>query len=152
MKTFSKSKVLNEQGGSAVKTISIIVIFLLLLGGGLTIYFQYFNKETFSEEEIARAKEVAQNEFAQASTLSEDYTVDQQKSAITSLGFEENKVDKVTTIYEKKQNNETEYYILFSLQPHETIPNITRALVQVFDRENGGLIYELDNVLTWKEQ
>ena len=47
------SKILNEKGGSAVKIIAITLIVLLLFGGAITIYFQYFAKDTFSEEEIA---------------------------------------------------------------------------------------------------
>jgi len=121
------------------------------VGGALTIYFQYFNKESFTEEEIAAASKVAQNEYAEVSSITGDYTVDQQKEAISSLGYEENKVDQQTTIYEKKTNNDTGYYILLSSQPHDTFPNLTRVLIQVFDKENGGLIYELDNVLTWKK-
>ena len=144
-------KLLNEKGGTGVKITAIIVIVLLLVGGALTIYFQYFNKESFTEEEIVAAQVVAQNEYAEVSSITGDYTVDQQKEAISSLGYEENKVDQQTTIYEKKKNNDTGYYILLSSQPHDTFPNLTRVLIQVFDKENGGLIYELDNVLTWKK-
>lgn len=147
----NSQKLLNEKGGSGVKITAIIVIVLLLVGGALTIYFQYFNKESFTEEEIAAASKVAQNEYAEVSSITGDYTVDQQKEAISSLGYEENKVDQQTTIYEKKKNNDTGYYILLSSQPHDTFPNLTRVLIQVFDKENGGLIYELDNVLTWKK-
>ncbi|MFY3792767.1 hypothetical protein ACOQFO_13925 [Ureibacillus sp. MALMAid1270] len=145
------SKLLNEKGGSAVKIIAITLIVLLLFGGAITIYFQYFAKDTFSEEEIAAAKEVAQDEFGQLSTIAADYTVDQQKEAVVSLGYEENKVDKQTTIYEKKNNNDTGYYILLNLQPHDTYPKLSRALVQIFAKENGGLIYEMDNVVNWKQ-
>ncbi|CAM5184124.1 putative protein OS=Ureibacillus acetophenoni OX=614649 GN=SAMN05877842_10483 PE=4 SV=1 [Ureibacillus acetophenoni] len=78
--------------------------------------------------------------------------MEQQKEAVESLGYEENKVDKQTTIYEKKSNNDTGYYILLSLQPHDTYPKLSRALVQIFAKENGGLIYEMDNVVNWKQQ
>nr|WP_106784507.1 hypothetical protein [Lysinibacillus timonensis] len=146
-----KQLLFNQNGGSAVKTFSIILIFLLLLGGGLGIYYQYFNKETFTEEEIAAATEVAQQEFDKASSISQEYTVSEQATAITSLGYEENKRDKSTIIYEKKSDNESDYFILFNVQPHESYQNLSQVLIQIFDKENGSLMYELDNVLTWKE-
>ena len=150
MKQFMKY-IRNEQGGSAVKVIAIIVIVLLLVGGAAGVYFQYFSNATFTEEQIAEATEVAQNEYARLSAIAVDYKVDQQQEAITSIGYEENKKDKQTTIYEKRNNNDTDFYILLSVQPHDSFPNLSRTLVQVFDKENRELMYEMDNVVTWKK-
>lgn len=142
---------LNEKGGFSVKVIAIVIIFLLLLGGGLGVYYQYFNKAEFLQEEKDAATVVVQNEFNELSTISPEYSVTQQKEALSSLGYEENKKDKSTTIYEKKENNESDFYILLSVQPHETEDNLTRVLIQIFDKENGAEITQLTNILTWQK-
>ncbi|SOC38286.1 hypothetical protein [Ureibacillus acetophenoni] len=141
----------NEKGGSSVKIIAYVLIFLLLLGGGLGVYYQYFNKAEFTQEEKDAASAIAQNEFNELSTISPEYSLSQQQEALLSLGYEENKKDQATTIYEKKVNNESDFYILLSVQPHETEDHLTRVLIQIFDKEHRAEITQLTNILTWQK-
>lgn len=141
----------NEKGGSSVKIIAYVLIFLLLLGGGLGVYYQYFNNAEFTQEEKDAATAIAQNEFNELTTISPEYSASQQQKAIISLGYVENKKDKSITIYEKKEKNESDFYILLSVQPHETEDHLTRVLLQVFDKEHRAEITQLTNILTWQK-
>ena len=140
---------LNERGGSSVKVISITLILLFLISGAIGIYFQFKDRANFTEEEVQAATEVAQNELAKASTLATETAFDDRIEAIQSLGFGKPELEKSTYIFEK--HTDTDVYILLKLQPHETYPNLSRVLIQIFDKENGSLMTNVENVLTWKE-
>jgi len=143
------SNYLNERGGSSVKVISITIILLFLISGAIGIYFQFKDRANFSEEEIQAAQEVAQSELAEASTLATETAFDDRIAAIQSLGYGEPEVEKTTYTFEK--HTDSDVYILLKLQPHETYPNLSRVLIQIFDKENGSLMTNVENVLTWKE-
>ena len=135
---------------SKVKITSITLIILLLIGGALTIFYDVSDKaKKFSEEEIASASEIAQEELSEAFVAAESYTFEERAKAIQSIGYSEPEIDKTTMTFEK--HNEGDVYILLKLQPHESYDNLSRVLVQIFDKENGSLITELSNVLTWKK-
>lgn len=141
---------LNEKGASVVKVVAITLIFLILFGGAASIYFQIKDKVDFSEEETAKATEIAQAEFAKVSSLTQNYDFDDRFEGIESIGFKETK-DEGSTITYEKVNNETNYYILLKIKPHDTYPDLSRVLIQIFDKENGSLITELENVVKWKD-
>ncbi|SOB93902.1 hypothetical protein SAMN05880501_101717 [Ureibacillus xyleni] len=135
---------------SKVKITSIILIVLLLLGGVLMIVNDVSDKaKSFSEEEIAAASEIAQNELSQAFVAAESFPFEERAEAIQSIGYSEPEIEKTTMTFEK--HNEGDVYILLKLQPHESYENLSRVLVQIFDKENGSLITELSNVLNWKD-
>jgi len=58
--------------------------------------------------------------------------------------------EEVTITFEK--HNESDVYVLLKLQPHETYETLSRVLIQIFDKENGAMITEIDNVLNWKDK
>lgn len=149
-KSLSISHYLNEQGASAVKVIAITIIILLLIGGAASIAFTIQDKSVeFTDEEIASADLVAQSVFEEASMVAESTTVEQQEEALKTIGYEENRRDQTTITYEQP-NSDLDYYVLLKLQPHDTYPNLSRILVQVFDKEHRVLMTELSNVLTWQ--
>lgn len=140
----------NQAGKSNIKIIAITLIILILFGGALTVYNDFADKNvSFSEEEIAEATEIAQGELNQAFVAAEQYTFEDRAEAIQSIGYGEPEIDKSTMTFEK--HNDADVFILLKLQPHESYENLSRLLVQVFDKKNGSLITELDNVLNWKE-
>ncbi|MGE7665102.1 hypothetical protein ACQKMN_05240 [Ureibacillus composti] len=140
---------LNEQGRSSVKVISITLILLFLISGAIGIYFQFKDRANFSEEEIQAAQKVAQNELAATSALATETAFANRIEAIQSLGYSEPELEKSTYTFEK--HTDSDIYILLKLQPHETYPTLSRVLIQTFDKENGSLMTNLENVLTWKE-
>ncbi|MDM5333202.1 hypothetical protein QUF56_08190 [Ureibacillus composti] len=140
---------LNERGGSSVKVISITLILLFLISGAIGIYFQFKDRANFSEEEFQAAQVVAQNELAGTTAIATETAFDDRIEAIQSLGYDEPELEKSTYTFEK--HTDSDIYILLKLQPHETYPNLSRVLIQIFDKENGSLITNLENVLTWKE-
>lgn len=140
---------LNERGGSSVKVISITLILLFLISGAIGIYFQFKDRVSFTEEEIQAATEVAQGELAETAAIASETSFDNRIEAIQSLGYSEPKLEKSTYTFEK--HTDSDVYILLKLQPHETYPNLSRVLIQIFDKENGSLMTNLENVLTWKE-
>ncbi|RHW39494.1 hypothetical protein D1B33_01220 [Lysinibacillus yapensis] len=143
-------KILEQHDKSTTKIIAIVIIILLLIGGALTMFYDFADKTvSFSEEEIAAATKTAQTELNQAFAAAENYTFNERTEAIQSIGYREPKIEKSTMTFEK--HNESDSYILLKLQPHESYENMSRVLIQIFDKENGALITELENVLTWKE-
>lgn len=142
-------RLLNETGASKMAIFGIILTVIILITGIITIYFQYFNKVEFSEEEIAAASKLAQSELAQAFTVTESYKFEDRLEGIQSIGYAEPKIENSTTIFEK-HDPKSDYYILLKLQPHDTYANLSNVLVSIFDKENGSLITSLENVLTWK--
>lgn len=104
---------------------------------------------SFSEEEIADATAVAQEELNQAFAAAESYTFEERAEAIQSIGYSEPEIEKSTMTFEK--HTDSDVYILLKLQPHESYKELSRVLIQIFDKENGSLITELDNMLTWKK-
>ncbi|MBM7608826.1 hypothetical protein JOD29_002092 [Lysinibacillus composti] len=140
---------LNERGGSSVKVISITLILLFLISGAIGIYYQFKDRANFSEEEIQAAQQVAQHELAGASAIATETAYDDRIEVIQSLGYSEPEVEKSTYTFEK--HTDSDVYILLKLQPHEAYPNLSRVLIQIFNKENGSLISNLENVLTWKE-
>lgn len=141
---------LNEKGGTSINILAITLAVIILVSGSIAVYFQFFHKESFSEEEIAAAKEVAQDELGLALTLSETYTFENRLDAIQSIGYGEPELDDTDYIFEKKVSN-SEYYILLRLKPHESYENVSRVLVSIFDKKNGSLITEVTNVINWKK-
>ncbi len=140
----------NQSGKSTIKIIAITVMILILIGGALTIYNDFTDKNvSFSEEEVTAATEIAQEELNQAFTVTKNYTFDQRIEGIESIGYGEPEIEKSTMTFEK--HSDADVYILLKLQPHESYENLSRVLIQIFDKKNGALITELDNVLTWKE-
>ncbi|HWL12616.1 MAG TPA: hypothetical protein VNQ57_06465 [Ureibacillus sp.] len=143
-------KILNQQGASTTKIIAITIIILLLFGGAMTIFYDVADKSVeFTEEEIAEATEVAQEELNLAFTTTENYTFEQRAEAIQSLGYGEPEIDKSTMTFEK--HNESDFYVLLKLQPHESYEELSRVMIQIFDKENGAMMTEIDNVLNWKK-
>lgn len=141
---------LNEQGASAVKVIAITTIILLLVGGGASIFFTIQDKSVeFTEEEISSADIAAQSVFEEATSIANSNVIEQQDEALETIGYEETRRDNTTITYERP-NSDSDYYILLKLQPHESYPNLSRILVQVFDKEHRVLMTELSNVLTWQ--
>jgi len=142
-------KTLNQQGASTTKIIAITIIILILIGGALTIFYDVADKSvTFSEEEIAEAIEIAQEELNLAFSTTETYTFDERAEAIQSIGYGEPEIDKSTMTFEK--HTDSDEYVLLKLQPHESYEELSRVMIQIFDKQNGAMITEIDNVLTWK--
>lgn len=142
---------LNEKGASAMGILAITISIIVLVTGLIAVYYQFFYKPAeFSEEEIAKAKEVAQNELGQALQLSETYKFEDRFDAIQSIGFGEPERDDTDYVFEKK-DSDSNYYILLRLKPHDTYENVSRVLVSIFDKENGTLITEEANVINWKK-
>ena len=142
-------KTLNQQGASTTKIIAITIIILILIGGALTIFYDVADKSvTFSEEEIAEATEIAQEELNLAFSTTETYTFDERAEAIQSIGYGEPEIDKSTMTFEK--HTDSDEYVLLKLQPHESYEELSRVMIQIFDKQNGAMITEIDNVLTWK--
>ena len=140
----------NNTGSTKLKITSIVLIVLLLIGGAITIFYDVSDKsKKFTDEEIAAASEIAQNELSKAFTAAESYTFEERAEAIQSIGYSEPEIDKTTMTFEK--HNDGDVYILLKLQPHESYEQLSRVLVQIFDKENGSRITEVSNVLTWKE-
>ncbi|PYF06141.1 hypothetical protein [Ureibacillus chungkukjangi] len=143
-------KAQNQKGASTTKIIAITIIILLLIGGAVTIFYDVADKSvTFSEEEISSATAIAQQELNLASTAAAYFTFDKRAAAIQSVGYGEPEIEKSTMTFEK--HNESNVYVLLKLQPHESYEELSRVLIQIFDKENGAMITELDNVLTWKK-
>lgn len=143
-------KMLNQHGASTTKIIGITIIILLLLGGAMTIFYDVADKSvTFSEEQIAEATEIAQEELNLAFSTTENYTFDERSEAIQSIGYGEPEIDKTTMTFEK--HTDSDVYVLLKLQPHESYEELSRVLIQIFDKENGAMMTEIDNVLTWKK-
>ena len=143
-------KFFNQQGASTTKIIAITIILLILIGGALTIFYDVADKNvTFSDEEISEATDIAQEELNAAFSAAENYSFPDRAEAIQSIGYSEPEVEKSTMTFEK--HNESDVYVLLKLQPHESYEDLSRVLIQVFDKENGALMTELDNILTWKE-
>lgn len=142
-------KTLNQKGASTTKIIAITIIILILIGGAMTIFYDVADKSvTFSEEEVAKATEVAQGELNLAFSTTENYTFEERAEAIQSIGYGEPEIEKSTMTFEK--HTDSDVYVLLKLQPHESYEKLSRVLIQVFDKENGAMVTELDNVLTWK--
>lgn len=141
---------LNQKGASAWAVFGIILAVFVLVGGLIGVYFTSIHKEKFSDEEIATAKEVAQNELGQALALGPNYKFDQRFAAIQSLGYDGPENDDTDYIFEKK-DEDSNYYVLLRLKPHETFDNMTRVLVSVFDKKNGALITEVENIINWQK-
>ncbi len=141
-------KILNQQGASTTKIIAISIIILILIGGALTIIYDVADKSvTFSEEEINAANKIAQEELNTAFSTTENYTFEERAEAIQSMGYGEPEIEKSTMTFEK--HTDSEVYVLLKLQPHESYEELSRVLIQIFDKENGAMITEIDNVLTW---
>lgn len=141
----------NERGASAVKGIAITIIILLLLGGGASLYFSLKDKSVeFTEEEIASAEVVAQLSFEEVTTIASNHIIANEAEALATLGYEETRRDQQVITYERP-SNDLDYYVLLKNQPHESFPNLSRVLVQVFDKEHRVLMTELSNILTWQE-
>lgn len=145
-----KTLLRNEKGISAMGVFSIIIAIIILVSMSIAVYYQYFHEETFSEDEIEKAKKVAQTELGLALQLSESYTFENRLEAIQSIGYGEPTIDDSDYIFEKKDSN-SEYYILLRLKPHETYNNVSRVLVSIFDKKNGSLITEMSNVIKWSK-
>lgn len=143
-------KTLNQRGASTTKIIAITIIILILIGGAITIFYDVADKSvTFSEEEISSATATAQEELNLAFSAAENYTFKNRAEGIQSIGYGEPEIEKSAMIFEK--HNESDVYVLLKLQPHESYADLSRVLIQIFDKKNGDLITELDNVLTWKK-
>ena len=143
-------KTRNQQGASTTKVIAITIIILILIGGAMTIFYDVADKSvTFTEEEVAAATEIAQEELNLAFSATENYTFEKRAEAIQSIGYGEPEIDKSTMTFEK--HTDSDEYVLLKLQPHESYEDLSRVLIQIFDKENGVMISEIDNVLTWKK-
>ena len=143
-------KTLNQHGASTTKMIAITIIVLILIGGALTIFYDVADQNvTFSEEEISAATEIAQEELNHASSAAGSYTFEERSEAIQSIGYGEPEIEKSTMTFEK--HTDSDVYVLLKLQPHESYEELSRILIQLFDKETGAMITELDNVLTWKK-
>ncbi|MDN4495507.1 hypothetical protein [Ureibacillus aquaedulcis] len=142
--------ILNQQGAAKTKIIAITIILLILIGGALTIFNDVADQSVaFSEEEINESNEIAQEELNLAFSTTENYTFEQRAEAIESIGYSEPEIEKSTMTFEKHTNSNV--YVLLKLQPHETYEELSRVLIQIFDKDNGAMITELDNVLTWQK-
>lgn len=144
------TKYFNQSGKSTIKIAAITIMILILIGGALMIYNDFSDQNvSFSQEEITEATEIAQEELNQAFAVTKNYTFEQRAEGIQSIGYGKPEIEKATMTFEK--HSDADVYILLKLQPHESYENLSRVLIQIFDKKNGSLITELDNVLTWKE-
>ena len=143
-------KTLNQNGASTTKIIAISIIILILIGGAVTIFYDVADKSvTFTDEEISSATDIAREELNLASSAAEDFTFEERAEAIQSIGYGEPEIEKSTMTFEK--HNESDVYVLLKLQPHESYAELSRVLIQIFDKNTGAKITELDNILTWKK-
>jgi len=127
----------------------MFIIFLLLVGGILTPFYNVADKNvSISEEEIVKSIELAQKELNLVFSTTENFTFDQFWSHSIS-GYSEPKIEKSTMTFEK--HNESDVYVLLKLQHHESYETLSRVLIQIFDKENAAMITEMDNVLNWKD-
>lgn len=149
-KNFSFTYLLNEKGSLRFNIIATIVILLVVLIGIATVYDSIAGTREFTDEEINVATNLAQNELSQAFTATKTYTFEDRVDGIMSIGYKEPTLDDSTMIFEKT-DKKTNTRILLKLLPHESYDNLTRVLIQVFDKKDGALITETENVLTWQK-
>ena len=149
-KNFSITHLLNEKGSLRFNIIATIVILLLVLIGIATVYDSIAGTREFTEEEITVATNLAQNELSKTFTATKTYRFEDRVDGIMSIGYKEPTLDDSTMIFEKT-DKETNTRILLKLLPHESYDNLTRVLIQVFDKKDGALMTETENVLTWQK-
>lgn len=141
----------NEKSSTIIKFIISILVLGLLLFGIPWFFTNYLGEEEFSEEEIASATAIAQSELNLAYSATETHTFDNRIEGIQSVGYIEPTIENSTMVFEKT-DSETGNYILLKLRPHDNYENLTRILIQIFDKDNRKLITEQENVLTWQTE
>lgn len=149
-KNFSFTHLLNEKGSLRFNIIATIVILLVVLIGIATVYDSIAGTREFTDEEITVATNLAQNELSQAFAATETYHFEDRVDGIMSIGYKEPTLDDSTMIFEKT-DKKTNTRILLKLLPHESYDNLTRVLIQVFDKKDGALMTETENILTWQK-
>lgn len=144
----------NERGGKPLIITVVILCVFFLISGVATVYFTMKDRNLkFSEEVVAEATKVAEAELAKVFAVTEKYPFEKRFEAIQSIGYREPKEGEYAIFtFEKEYKEDDEFYVILKMKPHAEYENLTRVYVSVFDKENGTLIVEKENVLKWEAE
>lgn len=144
----------NQRGGKSLVVTAITICVLFLISGGAMIYFTIKDQNIeFSEEVVAEATRAAEAELNKAYAVAEQYPFEKRFEAIQSIGYREPKEGEYAIFtFEKEYKEDDEFYVILKMKPHAEYENLTRVYVSVFDKENGALIVEKENVLKWEAE
>ncbi|RHW39491.1 prepilin-type N-terminal cleavage/methylation domain-containing protein [Lysinibacillus yapensis] len=141
---------LNQSGLSLVEVVASIVILSIILLSFFTMLVQSA-KTTKTSEEIIDATYIAQTEIEELYAYS-------AKNPFPIGNFEANIFPNFHFIKSKNENGIEEYYyekqesayIILKVTP-KTIAstNLTRVLIQIYDKKNGTMKAQMENTLEW---
>ncbi|MED3660509.1 hypothetical protein [Ureibacillus terrenus] len=144
----------NEKGGKPLIITVIILCVFFFISGGAIVYFTIKDKNVeFSEETVAEATKVAQSELDKAFAVAKEYPFEKRFEAIQSIGYGEPEEGQFAVFtFEKKYEKDDPFYVILKMKPHAEYENLSVVQVAVFDKKNGALIVEKENVLRWEKK
>jgi len=88
-----------------------------------------------------------------AYAVAKEYPFEKRFEAIQSIGYREPKEGEYAIFtFEKEYDEDDEYYVILKMKPHAQFENLSVVTVAIFDKKNGALIVEKQNVLKWEKQ
>lgn len=146
----------NQSGFTLIEVIASLVIITIIL----ISFFSFFlsnAKTTKTSNDIFDATYYAQKEMEHLYQLSQTRTFDDRISAITAMPQPDEERKKyyyqgTTTSFEKygdaQANPGNIYYYHLTCVP-KTL-NLTKVVVKVYDKKNGTLKAQMENILEWR--
>lgn len=144
----------NQRGGKPLIITVITLVIISLISAVAIVYFTIKDQNIeFSEEEIAVATKAAESELDKAYAVAKEYPFEKRFEAIQSIGYREPKEGEYAIFtFEKDYDEDDEYYVILKMKPHAQFENLSVLTVAIFDKKNGALIVEKQNVLKWEKQ
>jgi len=144
----------NQRGGKPLIITVITLVIISLISAVAIVYFTIKDQNIeFSEEEIAEATKAAESELDKAYAVAKEYPFEKRFEAIQSIGYREPKEGEYAIFtFEKEYDEDDEYYVILKMKPHAQFENLSVVTVAIFDKKNGALIVEKQNVLKWEKQ
>lgn len=145
---------LNQKGSTGIIVTAVSIMIILLISTVAIVYFTIKDQHIeFPADVVADATKVAEDELTKAFAATENFPFEKRFEAIQSIGYQEPEEGEYAIFtFEKKYDQDSNYYIILKLKPHEQYRNLSRVNISVFDKETGAVIVEKENVLTWKTE